>query len=1224
MCYFKICSLEILLVLALTVPECYGIVNITVGYLTVSKTNEFVRGKQGRVISGALTYAVDEINQNTSILPEYHLDFIWDNTWDDTLISTAKLTEQWRKGAVAFFGPEDGCTVEARVAAAWNLPMIAYKCADYEVSDKSLYPTFARTYPPASQVTKPIISLLLHYNWKKYTLIVGSSHKEKTIAEKLIELSELYNITINDRKVFEEPHIALATGNPFPRIVDETYVGTRVYVFLGDINGVVDFMSNLYDRGLLDTGDYIVIYVNHGNFDQSEPLKYFKRTMDRPDQPRNLEASRSLLVITSSPATNLEYGKFHYKVNDYNEQAPFEFPNPFKIPKRVSFALISVYAAYLYDAVKLYSIALSEVIAENGSVTNGTAIINKIRRRSYTSIQGFLSKIDENGDAEGNYTLLARVKYKTAYADYSMLPVGHFQMTDGSTIPAFRRFDVKTIDSVLTKPPVDEPKCGYRGERCIPPETYTLEIVGGVLGGLVFTIIVILLIIYRNWRYEQEIAGLLWKISRSDIKTRDSKSTGPLDRAKSTSRMTLCSQQSMESKFSMTQIYAQTGSYKGQIVALKMYEFNSFDVSRKMKKEMKLMRDLRHDNVNAFIGACVDPEYFIIVTEYCSKGSLQDILENPDLKLDHMFLASLVKDLLQGLIFLHESELEIHGNLKSSNCVVNSRWMLQVTDFGLLNIRAATYKKEDEHAYYRNLLWCAPEFIRNRHLKKTQKGDVFSFGIILHEIFVRQGPYGCYELTPKEIVEEVKNFKEPIFRPDISQLDCDKYIIDCMELCWAENPQDRPEFRTVWTKLKPLRAGMKRNIFDNMMSIMEKYQENLEDLVGERTEQLIGEKRKTEALLHRMLPRFVNQQLKRGEPVIPETFNSTTIYFSDICSFTKLSAESTPMEVVDLLSHLYTLFDNIIKNYDVYKVETIGDAYMVVSGLPLRNGDNHAGEIASMSLHLLSAIKTFQIPHRPNETLKLRIGIHTGPVVAGVVGMTMPRYTLFGDTVNTASRMESNGEALKIHCSAECRAVLMKLGGYNLKERGLINMKGKGDLLTYWLVSEDEQTRKQRMWYLVQDETDSVTMKRRFPGLSNHKRLPDGFSRGDRPLSIEKNSSESNLWDILKMHDSNLEPCDSHSTHSRINSFRESRTRDRLSESPPSSRKNLSSLTVPDCNGHQWKYNQTDHKNENVNQNDSVISSETDCLLCKNHPSKGKQVPPHVCKNCEEIELLVV
>lgn len=124
-------------------------------------------------------------------------------------------------------------------------------------------------------------------------------------------------------------------------------------------------------------------------------------------------------------------------------------------------------------------------------------------------------------------------------------------------------------------------------------------------------------------------------------------------------------------------------------------------------------------------------------------------------------------------------------------------------------------------------------------------------------------------------------------------------------------------------------------------------------------------------------------------------------------------------QVVDLLNDLYTLFDSTIEYYDVYKVETIGDAYMVVSGLPKTNGIQHAGEIASLSLQLLESIKKFKIRHRPEDTLKLRIGIHSGACVAGVVGMKMPRYCLFGDTVNTASRMESTGERECYFCMTD-------------------------------------------------------------------------------------------------------------------------------------------------------------------------------------------------------------
>ncbi|ROT72016.1 putative guanylate cyclase 32E-like isoform X5 [Penaeus vannamei] len=141
--------------------------------------------------------------------------------------------------------------------------------------------------------------------------------------------------------------------------------------------------------------------------------------------------------------------------------------------------------------------------------------------------------------------------------------------------------------------------------------------------------------------------------------------------------------------------------------------------------------------------------------------------------------------------------------------------------------------------------------------------------------------------------------------------------------------------------LPPLISPQETNIFDNMLAMMEKYANNLEALVDERTDQLIEEKKKTEALLYEMLPRYVAEQLKRGHKVEAENFDSVTIYFSDIVGFTEISKNKlhltfpqpyfAPPQVVDFLNDLYTCFDSIIGNYDVYKVETIGDAYMVLS-----------------------------------------------------------------------------------------------------------------------------------------------------------------------------------------------------------------------------------------------------------------------------------------------------
>ncbi|XP_062592346.1 uncharacterized protein LOC134253775 [Saccostrea cucullata] len=229
--------------------------------------------------------------------------------------------------------------------------------------------------------------------------------------------------------------------------------------------------------------------------------------------------------------------------------------------------------------------------------------------------------------------------------------------------------------------------------------------------------------------------------------------------------------------------------------------------------------------------------------------------------------------------------------------------------------------------------------------------------------------------------------------------------------------------------------------------------------IANRTKALNKEKKRTDTLLYQMLPKSVAERLKCNEQVDAEHYDQATIFFSDIVGFTKISSSSSPLQIVDMLNSLYTCFDERIEMYDVYKVETIGDAYMVVSGVPRKNGIRHASEIAKMAFDLLRKIRHLEIPHLPGIKFSLRIGCHSGSVVAGVVGNKMPRYCLFGETVSVASKMESLGKANKIHLSESTHDLLKSIGGFTMPERKDDVLQNDQDLLnafkgiihTYWL-----------------------------------------------------------------------------------------------------------------------------------------------------------------------------
>jgi class 3 adenylate cyclase len=210
--------------------------------------------------------------------------------------------------------------------------------------------------------------------------------------------------------------------------------------------------------------------------------------------------------------------------------------------------------------------------------------------------------------------------------------------------------------------------------------------------------------------------------------------------------------------------------------------------------------------------------------------------------------------------------------------------------------------------------------------------------------------------------------------------------------------------------------------------------------------QLKAEQEKSERLLLNVLPAPIAARLKHDQGIIAEQFDDVTVLFADIVDFTTLAARVTPTELVGVLNEIFSLFDQLVEQHALEKIKTIGDAYMVVGGLPVPRAD-HAEAVADMALDMRRAIAGFNAEH--GELFTMRIGISSGPAVAGVIGTTKFAYDLWGDTVNTASRMESHGLAGHIQVSAATYKRLRKT--YRFTARGRIDVKGKGAMRTYLL-----------------------------------------------------------------------------------------------------------------------------------------------------------------------------
>ena len=288
------------------------------------------------------------------------------------------------------------------------------------------------------------------------------------------------------------------------------------------------------------------------------------------------------------------------------------------------------------------------------------------------------------------------------------------------------------------------------------------------------------------------------------------------------------------------------------------------------------------------------------------------------------------------------------------------------------------------------------------------------------------------EMDGFEVLQTIKS--DPVLRHIpvvmISNLDDHDKAIACIRL-GADDYLPKP-VDSILLKARIDSCLLRKNWYDQEQALLRQIQ---------------TEREKAERLLLNVLPPTIAERLKQGEQNIADNFDSATVLFADLVDFTPVASQIPPKELVQLLNDLFSVFDQLTEAHGLEKIKTIGDAYMVVGGVPERR-DDHVTAVADLALAMRDHMQ------QDGHHFQMRIGISTGPVVAGVVGQRKFSYDLWGDTVNVASRMESQGVANMIQVTKQ--TYLLLRDQYELRQRGYITVKGKGRMPTYFLMGRGQ------------------------------------------------------------------------------------------------------------------------------------------------------------------------
>ncbi|XP_055331179.1 atrial natriuretic peptide receptor 2-like [Paramacrobiotus metropolitanus] len=1003
------------------------------------------------------------------------------------------VLDLWSRGFICniYIGP--GCTADVEnvydISDFLRIPMIGLSGAGVGAGTSlAFYPSLIRMSVTHTNTLSVLLRFFAYFNYTNIAVIVDRSDRFYTDMFNVIQgtiyrqtdsrfyLSTLFR-QFNSRRTNAKESIRM--------IFKEIEQSARVVCLLANGTTTRKLMVRAAKYNMISS-DYVYLAVE---LFQSATWGSFSWQVYDDDDNAARTAYSSLLLVSYKQSISAVQEQFERKIKEKSPKYGYIYAAREKVETVV---------AHFYDAIVLYASLLSSLVKMGAKVTDNEALWKIANNYSFTSPLSGLVQLDNNGDRLNDYAIKKFSDTSSRFEPFLELP--------------FATRTVQIVDKITWKDgmsflPPNTPRCGFRGDN---PDCIVRKDSGWDARTIVTIVLIPLLIVIFGcatarfvltryfkgtfdpywWRIlEQELREpSIDGMGITAVQSRSHHSASGLSAARFTTTSSKDKSSKLKDTISAVKSTFTIGSlyptcnqifvYKTNLVGATVLPVPLKRANMEIAQAMLPLRLIQHVNLQEFYGIEVSNENLCLshIGELCPKGNLAVLLKSSTVKLDEVFKISLVQNLVTGLSYLHKSVVASHGFLSETTCLIDSRFVLKITGYGLSVFRTEAQlhppaSNADIKIFY-DYLWRAPEFLRKpMGPKGRQPGDVYSVAILMHQIILEKPPFGnpAHEEDPwivedegkiKDIIMEVKRGSPPL-RPRLVRNVGPDFLWDLMEQCWMENPASRPTIHKVQETIKHRAPQPGDRVTDHLIQRMEGYATTLEEEVEHKTRQFMEEKRRGEEILSRMLPKYVARAITDGMHIEPETFDSTTVFFSHLEGFEQIiSRASNPLDITTILNNFYVICDAVIDKYDVYKVEVVTDAYMVVSGLPVPNGIEHASIIAKMALELTRKISGRAFDGSPDGTsvdCDLRIGMNSGSCVAGIIGIKLPRYCLFGDTVNIASRMESNGQAGKIHASTTTQELLKNNTDFSFTCRGEITIKGKGMMTTYWLHGKQQQ-----------------------------------------------------------------------------------------------------------------------------------------------------------------------